>query len=69
MTLCQIMRLSPASALIKLAEVPSQDQRCSMARTLAAAWRQIDINTAWNAVTRSPLSAAEKQPMFNELWG
>jgi hypothetical protein len=28
-----------------------------------------DINGAWNAVARSPLNAAEKQLMFNELWG
>lgn len=32
-------------------------------------WARHDISAAWNAVASSPLSAAEKQHMFNELWG
>ena len=40
-----------------------------MATLIAQNWARQDINTAWNAVARSPLSATEKQLMFNELWG
>jgi hypothetical protein len=40
-----------------------------MATLIAQSWARQDINTAWNAVSRSPLSSAEKQLMFNELWG
>jgi len=27
------------------------------------------ISTTWDAIAHSPLNAAEKQLMFNELWG
>lgn len=40
-----------------------------MAILIAQSWARKDINTSWNAVARSPLSTAEKQLMFNELWG
>jgi hypothetical protein len=40
-----------------------------MATLIAQSWARQDINTAWNAVSRSPLNTAEKQLMFNELWG
>jgi hypothetical protein len=40
-----------------------------MATLIAQSWARQDINTAWNAVLRSPLSPTEKQLMFNELWG
>jgi len=40
-----------------------------LAALIAQSWARQDINAAWNAVARSPLSAAEKQLMLNELWG
>jgi hypothetical protein len=40
-----------------------------MASLIAQSRARQDINTAWNAVARSPLNATEKQLMFNELWG
>ena len=43
--------------------------RSKLAVLLAQSWARTDINAAWNAVTRSSLSATEKQLMSNELWG
>ena len=40
-----------------------------LATLIAQSWARQDINTAWNAVVRSSLSATEKQLMFNEVWG
>ena len=40
-----------------------------LAYLIGQCWARQDINAAWNAVARSPLSAAEKQLMLNELWG
>jgi hypothetical protein len=40
-----------------------------MAALIAQSWARQDITAAWNAISRSPLSSAEKQLMFNELWG
>jgi len=40
-----------------------------MAILIAQSWARQDITTAWNAVSRTPLSDREKQMMFNELWG
>jgi hypothetical protein len=59
----------PASALALLPSIPCENKRMKMATLIAQSWARQDINTAWNAVSRSPLSSAEKQLMFNELWG
>jgi hypothetical protein len=59
----------PASALTLLPCLPCENKRVKMAALIAQSWARQDINTAWNAVARSPLNATEKQLMFNELWG
>ena len=59
----------PASALALLPAIPCENTRLKLAALIAQIWARQDITTAWNAVSRSPLSAAEKQLMFNELWG
>jgi hypothetical protein len=59
----------PASALALLPCIPCENKRMKMATLIAQSWARQDINTAWNAVARSPLNATEKQLMFNELWG
>lgn len=59
----------PASALALLPCLPCENKRMKMATLIAQSWARQDINTAWNAVARSPLNATEKQLMFNELWG
>ncbi len=60
---------APASALALLPSIPCENKRMKMAALIAQSWARQDINTAWNAVARSPLNATEKQLMFNELWG
>jgi hypothetical protein len=62
--MAQLLRQPPATALALLAGIQNDEQR----RSLAASWKYADINTAWNAVSCSNLSAADKQVMFNELW-
>jgi hypothetical protein len=59
----------PASALALLPFIPCENKRMKMASLIAQSRTRQDINTAWNAVARSPLNATEKQLMFNELWG
>jgi hypothetical protein len=59
----------PASALALLPSIPCENKRMKMATLIAQSWARQDINTAWNTVSRSPLSPTEKQLMFNELWG
>jgi hypothetical protein len=59
----------PVSALALLPRIPCENKRMKMATLIAQSWARQDINTAWNAVSRSPLSPTEKQLMFNELWG
>ena len=59
----------PASALALLPSIPCENNRMKMATLIAQSWSRTDINTAWNAVSRSPMSPTEKQLMFNELWG
>jgi hypothetical protein len=59
----------PASALALLPAIPCENKRLKLAILIAQIWARQDITTAWNAVSRSPLSAAEKQLLFNELWG
>lgn len=60
---------SHAQALSRLPRVACPDTRHKLAALIAQCWARTDINTAWNAVAKSSLSAAEKQLMFNELWG
>lgn len=60
---------APALALSKLPSIACPDTRRKLASLIAHNWARHDINAAWNAVSRSPLNAAEKQLMFNELWG
>ncbi len=66
--MAQLLRQPPATALALLAGIQNDEQRRSLAGSLAASWKYADINTAWNAVSCSNLSAADKQVMFNELW-
>jgi hypothetical protein len=60
---------NPAAALALLPCLPCENKRMKMATLIAQSWARQDINTAWNAVSRSPLSPSEKQLMFNKLWG
>lgn len=59
----------PELALSELSHLTCYETRRTLAALIAQCWTRQDINAAWNAVSRSPLSAAEKQLMFNELWG
>jgi hypothetical protein len=59
----------PASALALLPCLLCENKRIKMATLIAQSWARQDLNTAWNAVSRSPMSPTEKQLMFNELWG
>jgi hypothetical protein len=59
----------PTSALALLPSIPCENKRMKIAILIAQSWARQDITTAWNAVSRSPLSDREKQIMFNELWG
>ena len=63
------LRGQHTKALQLLPEVPCSTMRSKLAALIAQSWPRQDINTAWNAVSRSDLKAAEKQIMFNELWG
>ena len=63
------LRGQHAKALQLLPEVPCSKMRSKFAALIAQSWPKQDINAAWNAVSRSPLSDREKQIMFNELWG
>jgi hypothetical protein len=67
--ICRHLSNDPASALALLPSIPCENTRMKMAILIAQSWARQNINAAWNAVTRSPLSATEKQIMFNELWG
>jgi hypothetical protein len=58
-----------AEALQLLPAVPCSAMLSNLAALIPQNWPKQDINTAWNAVSHSPLNAAEKQIMFNELWG
>ncbi len=59
----------PQEALARLPQIECTEIRMKLANLVAQCWARQDINTAWNAVARSPLNATEKQLMFNELWG
>jgi hypothetical protein len=59
----------PQEALARLPQIDCTETRMKLANLIAQSWARQDINTAWNAVARSSLSTAEKQLMFNELWG
>lgn len=59
----------PVTAPELLPHVACSGERRKLAILIAQSSARKDINSAWNAVARSPLSAAEKQLMFNELWG
>ena len=59
----------PAKALKMVPQVKCNDARRKLAALIAQCWARQDITAVWNAVARSPLSATEKQHMFNELWG
>ena len=59
----------PNAALAKLVQHPCAETRLKLAALIAQSWARQDINAAWNAIARSPLNTAEKQLMFNELWG
>lgn len=59
----------PEPLLARLATLTPGGERLKLAAVLARIWARHDINAAWQAVSRSHLSTAEKQAMFNELWG
>lgn len=63
------LRGQHTKALQLLPEIRCSTMRSKLAAVIAQSWSKQDINTAWNAVSRSPLNATEKQIMFNELWG
>ena len=67
--ICRHLPNDPASALALLPSMPCENARLKIAILIAQIWARQDITTAWNTVARSSLSAAEKQLMFNELWG
>ncbi|MEY4485045.1 MAG: hypothetical protein RL693_2497 [Verrucomicrobiota bacterium] len=60
---------APLRALELLMMIPCESERLELASMIANVWARQDVTTAWNAISRSKLSAAEKQIMFNELWG
>jgi len=59
----------PERALELLHSIPCGDERRRLAAVIANTWSKQDINIAWNSVTRSDLAQADKQVMYNELWG
>ncbi len=59
----------PHEAFARLSQIECTETRMRLAYLIGQCWARQDINAAWNAVARSPLSAAEKQLMLNELWG
>ena len=59
----------PHESLDRLPQIECTETRMKLAALIAQSWARQDINAAWNAVARSPLSAAEKQLILNELWG
>ena len=59
----------PDLAVHKLHLISCGEKRMKLAVLIAQSWARTDINAAWNAISRSSLSATEKQVMFNELWG
>jgi hypothetical protein len=63
------LRGQHTKALQLLPEIPCSTMRSKLAAHIAQSRPKQDINTAWNAVARSPLNTIEKQIMFNELWG
>ena len=67
--ICLYLPDDPASALALLPSILCEITRLKLAALIAQSWARQDITTAWNAVSRTPLSAREKQLMFNELWG
>ena len=64
----RLLPQNPERAFALLPLVSCAEQRRSLGGTIAKVWSRQDINTAWNAVARSSLNAADKQMMFNELW-
>lgn len=60
---------NPAKAFEALPLIRSEALRHGLGMLIASSWSRQDINTAWRAVSRSPLSEADKQVMYNELWG
>ncbi|CAN5908721.1 hypothetical protein BH11VER1_BH11VER1_09100 [soil metagenome] len=67
-TIFRCLHLEPALAFELFSTLPCHEKRRRLAPLIAHAWKFQDINVAWNSVSRSTLSAAEKQMMFNELW-
>ena len=67
-----VPRFLPArlhEALAHLSQIECTETLLKLAALIAQSWPKQDINTAWNAVSHSPLNATEKQLMFNERWG
>jgi len=59
---------APALALELFPTLPCPETRRRLTPLIANAWKLQDINTSWNSLSRSNLSAADKQVMFNEHW-
>jgi hypothetical protein len=64
----QMAHTDVVRAIELLSGVMCPRERRSLASFIAGVWSRKDINTAWNAVSSSKLSASEKQTLFNELW-
>ena len=64
----QMAQTDVVRAIELLSGVVCPRERHSLASFIAGVWSRKDINTAWNAVSSSNLSASEKQTLFNELW-
>jgi hypothetical protein len=59
---------NPLKAFRIMTLLPDTSERQHLGILIARCWARQDITAAWNAVARSPLSATEKQLIFNELW-
>lgn len=64
----QMAHTDVVRAIELLSGVMCPRERRSLASFIAVVWSRKDINSAWNAVSSSKLSASEKQTLFNELW-
>lgn len=67
-SLLQHLPRAPLQAMTLLSSIHAHPRRFKMAVAIASAWKQHDINDAWNSVAQSRLDPTDKQVIFNELW-
>jgi hypothetical protein len=65
----RVIHTDLARAIELLPGVLCPRERRSQASLIADIWSRKNLNMAWNTVSRSNLSASDKQILFNELWG